>query len=179
MDTAVATHVDMAAIGLAIGRIVLGLLMAAHGSQKLFGWFGGYGLHRTGEFFVQLGFRNGPLFAGAAGLGEVASGVLVVLGLLGPIGPALMVSVMLVAALAVHWGHGLFASTNGVEVPLLYGAGALALALTGFGPWSLDAVLGLSSAWTPTVTWTALVVGVLGALANLMIRRRGPVVQQA
>lgn len=178
MDTAVA-HVDMSAIGLTIGRVVLGLLMAAHGCQKLFGWFGGHGLQRTGEFFVQLGFRNGPLFAGAAGFGEVASGLLVASGFLGPIGPALMLSVMLVAALAVHWGHGLFASTNGVEVPLLYGVGAVALALTGFGPWSLDTMLGLSTLWSPAITWSALLIGILGAFANLMIRRREPEVQQA
>ena len=179
MDTAGTTPVDMAATGLTLGRVVLGLLMAAHGSQKLFGWFGGYGLQRTGEFFVQLGFRNGTLFAGAAGLGEVASGLLMALGFLGPIGPAIMLSVMLVAVVTVHWGHGLFAMTNGIEVPLLYAAGAFALALTGFGPWSLDGVLGLSTVWTPTITWSALIVGILGAFANLMIRRRDPVAQQA
>src|SRR5215218_2496439 len=81
----------------------IGLLMAAHGSQKLFGWFGGYGLNATGEFFVQLGFRPGRLFALAASAGELANGLLVALGVLGPIGPALMLSVMIVAAVSVHW----------------------------------------------------------------------------
>ena len=179
MDTAVSSPVDTATIGLTLGRVVLGLLMAAHGSQKLFGWFGGYGLQRTGEFFVQLGFRQGTLFAGAAGLGEVVSGLLVAIGFLGPVGPAIMLSVMVVAAITVHRQHGLFAMTNGIEVPLLYAAGAIALAFTGFGAWSLDAVLGLSTLWTPAIISSALALGVLGAFANLALRRRQPVVQQA
>ena len=89
------THFDA---GLLVLRLVLGLYMAAHGAQKLFGWFGGYGLTGTGEFMVQLGFRPGRLFAGVAASTEVASGLLVALGLLGPVGPALMISVMIVAA---------------------------------------------------------------------------------
>src|SRR5205823_3541045 len=83
--------------GLLVARLVLGLLMAAHGAQKLFGWFGGYGLTGTAGFFEQLGFRPGRLFAAAAAVGEVVSGVLVALGLFGPVGPALMLSVMIVA----------------------------------------------------------------------------------
>ena len=90
-----ATHTldpNMVGTGLLIGRLVLGLIMAAHGAQKLFGWFGGYGLNATGEFFVQLGFAPGRLFAFAASAGELASGLLVALGFLGPVGPALMLS---------------------------------------------------------------------------------------
>src|SRR5688500_15744866 len=114
--------------GLLIARMVVGLLMAAHGAQKLFGWFGGYGLNRTGEFMVQLGFRPGCTFAAAASVGEIASGLLVALGALGPIGPALMISVMIVAAITVHWSHGVFAMNNGIELPLLYATAAFGLA---------------------------------------------------
>ena len=124
--------------------------MAAHGAQKLFGWFGGYGVAGTGAFFETLGFRPGRFFATTAALAEVAGGVLMALGLLGPIGPALMLSVMIVAAVGVHWKHGLFVTSNGIEVPLLYGAGAASLGLTGPGRLSLDAALGLSSVWTPS-----------------------------
>src|SRR5438093_8414497 len=74
-------------IGLLIARLV-GFVMAAHGTQKLFGWFGGYGLNKTGEFFAHLGFRPGRALAAAASLAEIASGLLVALGFLGPIGPA-------------------------------------------------------------------------------------------
>src|SRR5213596_712744 len=98
--------------GLLVGRIVLGLLMAGHGSQKLFGWFGGYGLTAVAGYFESLGFRPGRFFALTAALAEVTSGLLVALGLFGPIGPALMLSVMIVAAVSVHWEHGLFAAST-------------------------------------------------------------------
>jgi putative oxidoreductase len=153
--------------GLLVARLVLGLLIAGHGAQKLFGWFGGYGLAGTAGFFEQLGFRPGRAFAAAAGASEFGGGLLVALGLLGPVGPALVVSVMIVAAGSVHWGHGLFAQTNGIEVPLLYGAVAAALALTGPGAYSLDGLTGLSAVWTPAISWIALIAGVAGAAANL------------
>jgi|SRR6185436_1751198 len=158
-------------LGFLIARIVLGALMAGHGAQKLFGWFGGYGLAGTSGFFENLGFRPGRLFATAAATGEIASGLLIALGLFGPIGPAILVSIMLVAAVSVHW-HGVFAASNGVELPLLYATGAIALALSGFGRFSLDAVLGLGSLWTPAVVAGALAAGVAGGIANLSLRRR-------
>src|SRR3982751_6395348 len=140
-------------LGLLLIRVVFGLVMAAHGSQKLFGWFGGYGLRGTGSFFEQIGFRPGTAFAAAASISEVASGILVATGFLGPIGPALMIAVMIVAAVTVHWEHGLFAGKNGIEVPLLYAAPAFALALTGYGEFSLDAVFGYAGRWATTFTW--------------------------
>ena len=157
--------------GLLLARLVLGTLMAAHGSQKLFGWLGGYGLAGTGNFFESLGFRPGRFFAGAAGAGEFVGGLLIALGLLGPIGPAIVLSVMIVAAISVHWGKGLFSTTNGIEVPLLYGAASLALALTGPGRYSLDALFGTSALWNATAVWAAIVVAILAAVANLSIRR--------
>ena len=159
-------------IGLLLARVVVGLVMAAHGSQKLFGWFGGYGLAGTGGFFESLGFRPGRFFAAAAGATEVASGLLVAAGLLGPLGPAMMIAVMIVAMATVHWSHGLFAQDNGIEVPLLYTTVAAALALTGYGAYSLDAALGLS--WQPEVIWVVLGLGVLGGFGNLAVRRRAP-----
>ena len=158
--------------GLLLARVVFGLLMAAHGSQKLFGWFGGYGLAGTGGFFESLGFRPGRLFAAAAGGTEFVAGLLVALGLLGPLGPALIVSVMIVAIATVHWQHGLFAQNNGMEVPLLYAVTASSIALIGNGAYSLDALLGLT--WPAAVIWAALGLGVLGGVANLAIRKTAP-----
>jgi putative oxidoreductase len=80
---------------------------------------------------------------------------------------------MVVAALSVHWRNGLFAATNGIELPLLYSIAAIRFALTGPGRYSLDAALGLQWVWTPRVIWIALVAGVLGAVMNLALRR-GP-----
>jgi putative oxidoreductase len=159
-------------LGLLLVRVVIGLIMAAHGAQKLLGWFGGYGLRGTGEFFVQLGFQPGPAFAAAASISEIVSGLLVAFGFLGPIGPALIISVMIVAAMTVHWDHGLFASNNGIELPLLYGIAALGLALTGFGLYSLDNLLGIAGHLPLAYTWIALTVGIVGGFANLALRRR-------
>ncbi len=161
--------------GLLVARVVVGLLMAAHGSQKLFGWFGGYGLTGTAGFFEALGFRPGRLFATAAAVSEIGSGVLLAAGLFEPFAAAVMVSVMIVAAVSVHWQHGLFATANGIELPLIYGVTAAALALTGPGAYSLDAVLGLASLWTPGVVLAALALGVLAGIGNLSVRKAAPV----
>jgi putative oxidoreductase len=163
--------------GLLLIRLVFGLVMAAHGAQKLFGWFGGYGIAGTGGFFESLGFRPGKLFAALAGLGEFGGGLLLALGFLGPIGPAIVLSVMIVAAITVHWNKGLFATSGGIEVPLLYAATATGLALTGPGRFSVDALVGLAT--TEPLAVIALTVGIIGAFANLALRRKNPAVAAA
>ena len=156
-------------LGLLLARLVFGTTMSAHGAQKLFGWFGGYGISGTGQFFESIGFRPGRVLAAAAGLGEVAGGLLVAFGLLGPVGPALMLSVMIVAS-SLHWKNGLFATANGIELPLLYSAAAVALVFTGYGTYSLDALFGLARVWTPDRIWTVVALGVLGGVGNLVVR---------
>jgi putative oxidoreductase len=158
--------------GLLLARLVLGSLMAAHGAQKLFGWFGGHGLAAVSGMFEALGFRPARVFAALASVAEVVSGVLVAAGLFGPVGPALMLAVMIVAAMSVHWPNGLFAMSNGIEVPLLYGAGAAGLALTGPGRYSLDALLGLAGVWTPELNMLVLGIAVLSGIANLALRQQ-------
>ena len=159
-------------LGLLLIRLIFGMVMVAHGAQKLFGWFGGYGLAGTGGFFESLGFRPGRTFAAAAALSEFIGGWLFVLGILGPVGPALILAVMLVASISVHWRNGLFAATNGVEVPLLYATAVVGVALIGFGSYSLDGALGLATLWTPGLVGLALAVGVIGGIANLLLRKK-------
>lgn len=159
--------------GLLLARVVLGLLMAAHGAQKLFGWFGGYGIAGTGGYFESIGFRPGRFFAAAAGSTEFIGGLLVALGLLGPLGPAMIIATMVVAIATVHWAHGVFAQNNGYELPLLYAVVAAALALIGYGAYSIDAAVQLT--WSDSVVWAVLALGVIGGFANLAVRKTGPV----
>jgi putative oxidoreductase len=159
----------MVSAGLLVGRLVVGLGMAAHGSQKLFGWFGGHGLSGTGRYFESLGFRPGRPFALLAGLGEFISGLLVALGLFGPVGPALMLAVMIVAT-AQTWKNGFFAMNNGIELSLLYGAAGVALSFTGPGRYSLDAALGIASGGNLGLVAIAMGIALVGAVASLVVR---------
>jgi putative oxidoreductase len=159
---------------LLIVRLIVGLAIAAHGAQKLFGWFGGYGLAGTAGFFESLGFRPGRLFTLGAGAGEMGGGLLTALGLGGPIGPALIVMVMVVAIGSVHLPKGFWQANGGYELNSLYIASAIALAFAGFGAFSLDRVLGLAILTQTTQTWITLGIAVVLALLNLMARRQAP-----
>src|SRR4029453_13407727 len=106
-------------VGILILRLVVGLSLAAHGAQKLFGWFGGYGIAGTGQFLEQLGFRPGRLHAVQAGLTEVLGGLFLAAGFLTPAAAAAVLAVMLVAAVSVHLKAGYFAHTGGYEYALV------------------------------------------------------------
>jgi len=156
-------------------RLILGLGIAAHGAQKLFAWFGGHGPQGTGSWMESLGYHPGVLFAVMAGLGEFLGGNLVAAGLLGGLGPALIVTVMIVAILTVHIDKGFFNENKGWELPAMYIAGAVALSFAGFGKYSVDHVLG------PTVfsmlKVKAILIGaavVLGVLNAAVRRRKAP-----
>ena len=163
----------MIGLGLLSARLVFGLTMAAHGAQKLFGWFGGHGLRATSAGFESIGFRPGRFYASAAGLVEFVSGLLMALGLFGPVGPALMVSVMIVAAVIGHWKNGFFAPT-GIELNLLFGGTGFALALAGSGAFALDRWLGLESLRSASVAGVALAVSAIGALVVISAHRPPP-----
>ena len=156
-------------LGLLLLRFVVGLTLAAHGAQKLLGWFGGYGLDGTGQFMETLGFYPGRRHAALAGLTEAGGGVLLALGLLTPLGAALVASVMLVATITVHLKNGFFAAGGGYEYNLVLAAAALSVAFSGPGVLSIDALLGYSFAGT---LWGigAIGVAVVGALVQLAQR---------
>jgi putative oxidoreductase len=126
--------------GLAL-RAPLGLIFAAHGAQKLFGWFGGYGLEGTGQWMASIGLEPGYLMALLAGSAEFFGGVFLLLGLLTRPTALVLAVTMLVAILSVHIGNGLFMSNNGYEFGLALLAGSVALLLSGAGRLSLDAAV--------------------------------------
>jgi putative oxidoreductase len=159
-------------IAFLIVRLILGLGLAAHGSQKLFGWFGGGGIAGTGGFFEGLGFRPGGLFALMAGLGETAGGLLTALGLGGALGPVLIILVMLVAIGSVHYNKGFFTSGGGWELPAVNIAASLAVAFSGNGIYSLDNALGLQFLTGEVQVAYAIAAAIVVAGLNLLARRQ-------
>ena len=158
--------------GLLIIRLVIGGLLFAHGTQKLFGWYGGYGLDGTGGFFASLGFRPGRLMAMIAGLSEAVGGAFLVLGLFTPLGAAMILGTMIAAATSVHAPHGLWSTNGGYELPLINALVATGLAFTGAGSVSIDHAAGIP--WTsgagPGCTAILLAVFAFGA-TNLRRKR--------
>ena len=126
-------------MGRTLLRLTVGSIFIEHGTQKLFGWFGGHGPDGTGQFFESVGLRPGRRNAIAAGTAEAGGGALLVLGLATPAAAASIASVMLTALRTVVWRDGIKMGTGGYEI--LLGVGALALADRGPGDWSLDALL--------------------------------------
>lgn len=127
----------------------------------------------TGGFFESLGYRPGVLFAGLAAYGEITGGLLTALGLFGPIGPALIVLVMIVAAGTMHIQNGFFAAKNGFELHAFCVAAALALTFGGPGAFSLDGVLGLDRYFSGPVDATVIGAGIVIGFINLTLRHTG------
>jgi putative oxidoreductase len=163
-------HMD---IGLLLLRLAVGLAIAAHGSQKLFGWFGGPGLDGTGQFFTMIGFPPGRRYALMAGLAETGGGLLLALGLFTPLASATVITVMLVAVFSVHIKKGFFGQNGGYEYNLVLAVAALTLASTGPGSLSVDALLKYSDSGA---FWglVAFVFGVLGGIVPLIQRKAAP-----
>jgi putative oxidoreductase len=160
-----------------IVRLLIGGLFVGHGTQKLFGWFGGYGLEGTGGFMEQLGFRPGRLHATLSGLAEAGGGLILAAGLFTPVAAAAIVSVMFVAIVSVHFAKGFFAQNGGYEYPLVLATIAVAIAFTGPGAVSLDGALGLS--WQG-VSWgiAALAAGLLMGAGPLIARKPVPAAER-
>jgi putative oxidoreductase len=131
-------------VGLLLLRVVVGAYLFAHGTQKLFGWFGGHGLAGTGAGMGMMGFRPPALWAIMAGVSEAGGGLLLLVGLLNPLGTLGIAAAMLTATFAVHWHKGPFNTNGGYELPVTNVAAALAVALAGPGRYSLDAPLGIA-----------------------------------
>ena len=158
-------------LGILALRLTLGLVLAAHGAQKLFGWFGGPRLSGTAHFLGSLGLRPPRVWAVVVGLAEFGGGLLTASGFLGPVGPALIVAVMIVAMALVHARHGFWNSAGGVEFPALIALTAIAVALTGSGRYAVDRVLALSL-HEPAFVAAALFIALVGAALCVVTARR-------
>lgn len=119
-------------------RIPVGLILMAHGAQKLFGAFGGYGLEGTGQFMASLGLEPGYLMALLAGSAEFFGGLALVIGLLVRPASAVIAFTMLIAIFTVHFSNGLFISNGGYEYALTLLVAAVSLAFSGAGDYSVD-----------------------------------------
>lgn len=122
-------------------RMPVGIILASHGAQKLFGWFGGYGLEGTGQWMASIGLEPGYLMALLAGSAEFFGGLALILGLFTRPAAALSAFTMLVAIFNVHLEHGLFLSNNGYEFALALFAATAGLAIQGAGSYAMDSVL--------------------------------------
>jgi len=132
---------DSRDLGLLALRLGVGATLVAHGTQKLFGWFGGHGLAGTAGFFDSIGFTPGRANALLAGAGEAGGGSLLALGLATPVAGAAVAGTMAVAA-SMHKDNGFFAQDGGLEYPAVLALTAGAIALSGPGRLSLDAAFG-------------------------------------
>lgn len=122
-------------------RLGVGVIFAAHGAQKLFGWFGGYGLEGTAGWMASIGLEPGMLMAAMAGGAEFFGGLLLVLGLLVRPAALVLATTMIVAIVSVHLQNGLFLSNNGYEFGLALLVVSLGLVFRGAGSLSADRLL--------------------------------------
>ena len=156
-------------LGLLILRVVGGLTLAAHGAQKLFGWFGGPGFAKTMNGQRTMGFKPALLWTLLVILGELGGGLSVALGFLTPLGAAGMVGAMVMAIFKSHWKNGFFNSKRGYEFPLSLLTIGLAIGVMGPGSYSLDALLGIRLPETLlfcVLAVAALLVDIIGLIIS-------------
>ena len=160
-------------IGLLILRLAVGLLFLGHGIQKVSHRLGGHGIEGGAAEFRADGFRGGRLTAAAAGLGQIAAGLLLSAGALTPLAAILAGGVMTVAV-TVKWRNGLWVQNDGYEYPLILMILPAVLTLTGPGRWSVDQAVGLLP-WAPWWTAAAVALGVSsGLMTRAVLTRPGP-----
>jgi putative oxidoreductase len=145
-------------------RVVVGLLFVGHGTQKLFGWFGGHGIEGTTGFLHSLGYRPARRHAVAAGATETIAGALLVIGLATPLAAAAVIGVMVNAIATVHGTKGPWVTEGGYEYNVVLIAAAVVLAIGGAGAWSADEQMG----WNLHGVWWAVLALVLGVGASMV-----------
>ncbi len=151
-------------VGLLILRVVVGLIFAAHGAQKAFGWWNGPGYSGWHGAMDRMGLRPAPLWAFISMVAELGGGIALALGFLTPFAAAALVAQGVVIILRAHWAAGFWNANHGFEFPLSLLGGTTAILFAGPGAWALDAVLPTDLAYEPIVRWGAAIVAVVVAL---------------
>ncbi len=165
-------------LGRLILRLIVGGYFFGHGTQKLFGWFGGYGPEGTGQFFESIGLRPGKRHAVAAGAAEAGGGALLIAGAATPVAASVLTATMLTAINRVHLKNGPWVTNQGYEYNLVLIAVALALAETGPGSPSIDDAIGAK--WHgPQWAFRSLVLGIVGAIGAHIIAESTPAPEPA
>ena len=159
----------MLALGLLVLRLVIGLTVAAHGAQKLFGWWGGPGMTTWTQVVTRLRIRPAKAWAWIAALSEFGGGLLVAFGFLTPLGCIAIAGSMVVAVATVHLSKGFWVGKGGYEYNLSILAAAAALALAGPGAYSLDEALRIHFPQPSTVI-AATIALILGVSVTLLSR---------
>ncbi|HZP95733.1 MAG TPA: DoxX family protein [Candidatus Limnocylindria bacterium] len=154
-------------LALAVVRVMVGLLVAGHGAQKVAGAFGGPGMRTWTGHVAALGIAPAPLFAWCAAVAELIGGLALALGFFTPVAAALVTTVMLVAIAKAHWKKGPWAAKGGYELPLMFAVAAAAAGLADEATYSLDAVIGLAP--TPALFVTTLAIAIVTVLAGFAI----------
>jgi putative oxidoreductase len=163
-------------LGLLVLRVVVGLTLAGHGAQKLFGWWGGPGMKGWTQAMTRLRIRPAVPFAWLAALAELGGGLLLALGFLSPLGSLAIIGTMLVAIATVHWPNGFWAANRGFEFNLTLIAGAVAVSLTGPGTYSIDQAIGFRAP-EPLTLLVGVIAVILGVAGMLAFRSPKPAVQ--
>ena len=158
-------------LGLLILRIIGGLTLAAHGAQKLFGWFEGPGPTKLSQGFERQGFKPAWLWVSLVILGELGGGLSVALGFLTPVGAAGMFAAMFMAIFKSHWKNGFWNSKRGLEFPLQLLAIGVAIGIIGPGSYSLDALFGIALPGTLLFCVLAF-IGLFVDIMGLIISRQ-------
>ena len=161
-------------VGLLALRVLVGVTFSLHGFQKLFGWFGGGGIDGTAAWFRSLGFGEGRLAAVMAGTAEVTGGLGLALGLLTPLAATAMIGAMTTAAFVNNAEGGFWSVAKGWELNGYLIVVALAVAITGPGRYSLDALLGLERLSGLFPGLAAGIVGMALGWARWATRERAP-----
>jgi putative oxidoreductase len=154
---------------LLIIRLAAGLTLAAHGAQKLFGWFGGPGYAKLEQGFTAQGYKPASLWAGLAILGELGGGLSLAFGFLTPLGAAGAVGAM-VMAIRTHWAKGFFAQKGGYEYPLALLAMSVGVGVAGPGAYALDSLIKIGLPQAPLFAMLALAAVVVDIVGMLILR---------